>query len=94
MINPEEFANHQMELLAEFSRYIADHPEVDALLPENSCLCFEVPGDEDFNRQSRAAAESSSRAEGAQVVCVKVKGVAPFQGSRLIDPVIEPVAMT
>jgi hypothetical protein len=29
MIDPEKFAQRQMELTAEFARYVLDHPEVD-----------------------------------------------------------------
>jgi hypothetical protein len=89
-MNPHDFALKQQELTAEFAQYVVDHPEVDEVLPERSYLYFEVAGEEEFNRYSRELAEQQLREEGLPVVCVRVKGLAPPQGSRLIDPVIEP----
>jgi hypothetical protein len=91
MMNPHDFALKQQELTAEFAQYVVEHPEVDNLLPERSYLYFEVVGEEEFNRYSRELAERQLREEGLPIVCVRVKGLAPRQGSRLIDPVIQPV---
>src|SRR5438445_12771370 len=41
MMDPKQFADKQLELVAEFAQYIADHPEVDNLLPEKSHICFQ-----------------------------------------------------
>jgi hypothetical protein len=92
MINPHDFALKQQELTAEFAQYVVDHPEVDEVLPERSYLYFEVAGEEEFNRYSRDLAERQLREEGLPIVCVRVKGLAPRQGSRLIDPVIVPAS--
>jgi hypothetical protein len=90
MIEPNELADKQLELAAEFAQYVADHPEVDDLLPEKSHICFQIDGEAEFNRFSRELAERQRREEGVPVVLVRIKGLAPPQGSRLIDPVIEP----
>lgn len=90
MKDPRAFADKQMELAAEFAQYIADHPEMDDVLPEKSHICFQVEGDVEFNRYSREAAERHRRQDGGKMVVVKTKGLAPPPGSRLIDPVIEP----
>jgi hypothetical protein len=92
MIDPHEFAQKQLELTAEFGKYVFDHPEVDDVLPPESYVYFEVAGEEEFNRYSRELAERQLRAEGRPLVCVKVRGLAPPQRSRLIDPVIEPAS--
>ena len=92
MIGPEEFAQRQLELTGEFGKYIIDHPEVDDLLPPESYIYFQIDGDEEFNRYSRELAEKRPREIGTPIVRVRVKGLAPLQGSRLIDPVIEPVS--
>ena len=42
MIDPETFAQFQMELTAEFARYILEHPEVDNALPQDSYVFFQV----------------------------------------------------
>lgn len=90
MISPHDFARRQMELTAEFAQYVVDHPEVDERLPEESYIYFEVAGEAEFNRYSRELAERQLREEGLPIVCVRTKGLSPPQGSRLIDPVIEP----
>jgi hypothetical protein len=91
MIDPHEFSQKQLELTAEFGKYAFDHPDVDDLLPPESYVFFEVAGEEEFNRYSRELAEKQLRQEGLPIVCVRIKGLAPPQGSRLIDPVIASV---
>jgi hypothetical protein len=89
MMDPKRFADKQLELAAEFAQYVADHPEIDELLPEKSHVCFEIEGDLEFNQYSRELAERRHPEEGAALVRVRIKGLAAPQGSRLIDPVIE-----
>ncbi len=36
MIDAARFADKQLELAGEFAQYLADHPEVDQILPEKS----------------------------------------------------------
>ncbi len=88
MIDPEEFAELQMELTAEFARYVLDHPGVDDTLPEDAYIFFEVHGQSEFNEYSQQLAQRREREDGVATVCVKLKGLAPPQGSRLIDPQI------
>ena len=90
MMSPYDFSRIQMELTDEFAQYVVEHPEVDAILPEQSYLYFELTGEDEFNRYSRELAERQHREEGLVTVCVRIRGLAPPQGSRLIDPVIEP----
>jgi hypothetical protein len=92
MMDTERFADKQLELAAEFAQYVADHPEVDELLPEKSHVFFQIEGEPEFNRHSRELAEHRRQREGVALVCVRIKGLAPPQGSRLIDPVIQPVS--
>jgi hypothetical protein len=90
MMSPDEFTRRQFELNAEFGKFVFDHPEVDDVLPDGAYVFFEVEGEAEFNTFSRRLAEKKQRA-GIPVVVVRVKGLAPPQGSRLIDPVIETV---
>jgi hypothetical protein len=92
MMDAVQFADKQLELAAEFAQYVADHPEVDDRLPEKSEICFQIEGEAEFNRYSRDLAERQRREEGVPVVLVRIKGLAPPQGSRLIDPIIEPAS--
>ena len=90
MIDAHEFAQKQLELNAEFGKFVFEHPEVDDQLPIGACVYFEVEGEGDFNQFSRTSAEHRNREDGVPIVRVRVRGLAPPQGSRLIDPVIEP----
>ena len=92
MIDPKQFADKQFELAAEFAQYVADHPEVDDLLPEKSHVYFQIEGEAEFNRYSLDLAERQRQEEGVPIVLVRIKGLAPPHGSRLIDPVIEPAS--
>ena len=89
MIDPHAFSQKQLELTAEFGRYVMDHPEVDDVLPPESHVYFEIAGEDEFNHYGRQLAEQQLRDEGRPLVCVKIKGLAQPQGSRLLDPVIE-----
>jgi hypothetical protein len=88
VINRLHFADKQLELAAEFGKFVFDHPEIDQRVPDGAFVYFEVTGDPDFNQYSRELAQRKRR-EGGPVVLVRIKGLAPLQGSRLIDPVIE-----
>jgi hypothetical protein len=90
MMDAIQFADKQFELAAEFAQYVVDHPEVDDLLPKKSHIYFEIEGEDEFNRYSREIAKQQRREKGMPIVWVRIKGLAPQQGSRLIDPVIEP----
>jgi hypothetical protein len=90
MIDAYEFAQKQLELTAEFGKFVFEHPEMDDQIPNGACVYFEIEGEKEFNRYSQAAAQRRGREEGVPVVRVRVKGLAPPQGSRLIDPIIEP----
>jgi Family of unknown function (DUF5647) len=91
VIDRATFADKQLELAAEFAQYVVDHPEVDEVLPPRSSIWFEVVGEPEFSQYSRMLAERQHREEGVPVVLVRTKGLLPPQGSRLIDPVIEPL---
>jgi hypothetical protein len=76
-----------MELTAEFAKYVVDHAEVDRQIPDGAYIYFEVAGEREFNAYSRELAERR-RADGIPVALVRVRGIAPPQGSRLIGPVV------
>ena len=92
MIEPQLFEQKQFELATEFGKYVFDHPEVDELLPDQAHVYFQIDGEDEFNRYSRELAERQRREEGVPIVLVRIKGLAPPQGSLLIDPVIEPTS--
>jgi hypothetical protein len=90
-MDPKVLADKQLELAAEFAQYVVDHPEMDDLLPEKSHICFQIDGEDEFNRYSRQLAERRHTEEGRPVIVVRIKGLAA-PGSRLIDPVVEPTS--
>jgi hypothetical protein len=92
MIDATDFERSQFELTAEFGKYVFDHPVVDELLPDGAHVYFQIAGEEEFNQYSRELAERQRREEGVPVVLVRIQGLAPPQGSRLINPVIEPAS--
>ena len=91
MIDLHEFAKMQFDLTAEFGKYVFAHPEVDDSLPDGAFVFFEIDGEPEFNAYSRELAMKQRREEEVPVVVVRIKGLAPPQVSRLIDPAIEPV---
>jgi len=59
-------------------------------LPDGAYIYFEVAGEPEFSEYSRSLARRQRKENGAPVVLVRIQGLAPPQGSRLIAPVIEP----
>lgn len=92
MISHDEFAQKQMELAGEFGKFVFEHPEIDDRLPDGAFIYFEVAGEVEFNRYSRELAQRHRVEEGVPVVLVRIKAIAPPQGSRLIEPVIETIS--
>ena len=71
-------------LVAEFDRYVIEHPEFAVKIPQNAQIVLQVEGDEEYNNWSRQLAYKQ-RESGQIVVYVKVKGLKPAK-SRLIKP--------
>ena len=74
---------HSM-LVVEFDRYVVEHPEFAAKIPQNAQIVLQVEGDEEYNERSRQLADRQ-REIGQTVIYVKVKGLRPAK-SRLIEP--------
>lgn len=85
MIDPHEFAQKQLELTAEFGKYVFDHPEMDSRLPDGAYVYFQVRGEREFNAYSRALAQKR-QAAGRPAVLVHIQGLAKPQRSRLLKP--------
>lgn len=91
MMTAHDFEQKQFELTAEFGKYVFAHPEVDQLLPPSAHVFFQIEDDAEFNQYSLDLAERHRLKGSAPVVMVRIKGLAPPQGSRLLEPVIEQV---
>ncbi len=92
MIDPYDFAQRQMELTAELAKLVVECPAIDEALPEESYVYFEIAGDPAFSEYSHELAMRRQREDGVAIVCVRAQGLAPPQGSRLIEPQVVPVA--
>ena len=75
MIDRREFAKKQIELAAEFGKYVFAHPEVDERLPDGAFVYFEIEGEPDFSQNSKELAAKQRREEDVPVVLVHVKAV-------------------
>jgi hypothetical protein len=71
-------------LVTEFDRYVVEHPEFAAEIPENAQIVLQVEGDKEYNEWSKQLAERQ-RESGQRVVYVKVEGLKPAK-SRLLRP--------
>ena len=63
-------------LVTEFDRYVMEHDEFAAEIPQNSQIILQIDGDEEYNKWSRQLAESQREANQI-VVYVTVKGLKP-----------------
>ena len=71
-------------LVAEFDRYVVEHPEFAVKIPQNAQIVLQVEGDEEYNSWNRQLADKQRESDQV-VVYVKVKGLKPAK-SRLIKP--------
>ncbi|MBI5676466.1 MAG: hypothetical protein HZC48_11680 [Nitrospirae bacterium] len=72
-------------LVAEFDRYIIEHPEFAKKIPRNAQIVLQVDEDDEYNAWSRRIAEKQREKE-QKVVYVRIKGLKPAY-SRLMEPV-------
>lgn len=71
-------------LVAEFDRYVIEHPKFAAKIPKKAQIVLQVEGDKEYNDWSRQLAEKQ-REPGQPAVYVKIKGLRPAK-SRLLKP--------
>ena len=74
----------------EFSKYVLDHPEMEAELPQGAQVFFLVDSDPVLTQKNVELAHSQ-KTQGQPVIFVHVKGLRP-EASRLIEPHLEKVA--
>ena len=84
MKNDSELTKKNLEVSFEFSRYMLAHPELDAKIPENAQIIFEVEDDPELTAANRALAQRTKEA-GQPIVVVHIKGLAP---TRLLEPTV------
>jgi hypothetical protein len=89
MMDAEQFADKQMELAAEFAKFVFDHPEVDERIPSGAYVYFHLRGEQAFNRFGKRLAEKMAQKNEVPVVLVRINGLARREGSRMVEPFIE-----
>lgn len=80
-----DFEKLQRELLFEFSRYVISNPDFADKIPMGSQIVFLIENNPEFNAWSHRINEKQREPE-QPVVFVKIRGLAPAQASRLIEP--------
>jgi hypothetical protein len=75
----QEMAARQLELIFEFERYLLEHPKLAAKIPDEAVICFQVQGEESFNRWSRGVAQERAQREGKPLVCVAIHRLRPVR---------------
>jgi len=84
MLDIDILENKHATLVAEFDRYVIEHPEFAKKIPKNAQVILQVCGDDEYNNWSKQLA-NKQREPGQNIVYVKVKGL-KLPKSRLIKP--------
>ncbi len=82
MKNERELVKKNLELSFEFSRYLLSRPELEAKIPENALIVFNVADDPTLTRFNKTLAKRNAE-RGQPIITVWVKGLAP---TRLLEP--------
>ena len=91
MNEEQNFIEKNIELSAEFSRYLFDHPELSSQIPLDSELVL-VPEFDTKLREFNLSLGSKIEAEGGKVTYVVIKNIHPKSYSRLTDVELKRVA--
>ena len=91
MREKQNFIEKNIELSAEFSRYLFDHPELSSQIPLDSELVL-VPEFDDELREFNLSLGTRIEAEGGKVTYVVIKNIHPKSYSRLTDVELKRVA--
>lgn len=75
----QEMAARQLELIFEFERYLLEHPDFSKQIPNEAVICFQVKGEESFNRWSRQVAQERAEKERKPVVYIAIQRLRPVR---------------
>ncbi|OGW67845.1 MAG: hypothetical protein A3H49_01860 [Nitrospirae bacterium RIFCSPLOWO2_02_FULL_62_14] len=82
-----------MMLSFEFSRYLIDHPEIEAQVPEGACVVLLPEDDPELCAYNRRICEEK-RAAGQPVMYIRLSSLLPEQRSRIAGIRIEPAPVS
>lgn len=75
----QEMVARQLELIFEFERYLLEHPEFSKQIPDEAVICFQVKGEESFNRWSRHVAQERAEKERKPLVYIAIHSLRPVR---------------
>ena len=85
MNNDKIFWELQRTLGAEFSKYLLNHPEMDAKIPDGAQIICHLKDNLAFNAWSNDIGRSQQERNQTRVI-VQIDDIAPVMESRLINP--------
>ena len=88
MKNESELAKKNVDLSFEFSRYVLANPKLEAKIPDNALVVFEIDDDPELTAYNRALAKRNKEA-GQPVIVVHIERILP---SRLLKPEVKPAS--
>lgn len=71
MLQEEVWIQRHTDLSDQFTRYCLEHPEILERMPDDSVLCMQVEGDDEFNAWARAWIQKSAKKSVIAYVTVK-----------------------
>lgn len=87
-----DVVERNMMLSFEFSRYLIDHPEIEAQVPEGACVVLLPEDDPELCAYNRRVCEEQ-RVAGQPVVYIRLSSLLPEQRSRIAGIRIEPASV-
>ncbi len=81
-MSKQELVKRNIELCAEFSRYLFDHPEMQSSVPSDAELVLLPDGDPELKQFNRKMGDGMAKA-GEKVVFVRIGSLRPRQYSRI-----------
>jgi len=91
MSNEKEMIDRNIELSAEFSRYLFEHPEIEGKIPVDAEIILLPEFDKDL-KAFNAKMGKDIEAEGGKVAYVTIKSMLPKSLSRIENIELESVA--
>lgn len=88
MNSEKEMIEKNIELSAEFSRYLFEHPEVETRIPVNAEIIL-LPEFDSELKEFNLKLGKTIEAEGGRVVYVMIKSIRPKTLSRIVEIALE-----
>lgn len=86
-MNNENLIKKNIELSAEFGKYLLDNPDIAAKIPPEAAIVFLDETDPELTEYNLALSKEALK-QGKPVVKVHIKGLAP-ETTRLLEPHLE-----